>query len=184
MFDTIKSLFEPGGFLSGQQMSAYLGTGGIFVVPIIAVALILWFVVPLRALGLWRGLAPFMTQTVGDKLTAQLVMADAEREMSKYARTVRVLVAVAPLLGLLGTVHGMIAMFSALDQSSAGGMDGGISGGISQALVTTQLGLMVAIPGIIAGRLLDRRHKRLFNELEQYLERGLHETTSINGVTQ
>ena len=57
------------------------------------------------------------------------------------------LTAVAPLLGLLGTVSGMIETFTAVSQIS-GTTGTEVAGGISQALVTTQFGLVVAVPGV------------------------------------
>ena len=63
--------------------------------------------------------------------------------------TLRVLTVVAPLLGLLGTVTGMIETFQMITLFGAG--DPRImAGGISEALVTTMLGLTVAIPGSVA----------------------------------
>jgi len=76
-------------------------------------------------------------------------------------------VTVAPLIGLLGTVAGMIETFDSLADMSLFSQSGGIAGGISQALFSTQLGLCVAIPGVIVGRLLDRRQRRLEEELDQ-----------------
>ena len=67
---------------------------------------------------------------------------------------IRALVAAAPLLGLLGTVSGMISSFDAL-------VDGGrlqeIGRGISHALRTTQYGLTLAIPGLLLERIISRR---------------------------
>lgn len=57
------------------------------------------------------------------------------------------LTAVAPLLGLLGTVRGMIATFAAVSQV-AGDTGTDVASGISQALITTQFGLVVALPGV------------------------------------
>lgn len=77
------------------------------------------------------------------------------------------IVAVAPLAGLLGTVVGMIETFDSLGEMALFTQSGGIAGGISQALFTTQMGLSVAVPGLIVGRTLDRRERRLRDELEQ-----------------
>jgi len=65
------------------------------------------------------------------------------------------LTAVAPLLGLLGTVVGMIQTFDAV---AAGGGDTGtrVAAGISQALITTQFGLVVAVPGVFGLSRLQR----------------------------
>lgn len=90
------------------------------------------------------------------------------KDMSKYSRLIMSIVAAAPLTGLLGTVSGMIETFDSLMDAnlfSQGG--GGIAGGISQALFTTQMGLVVAIPGLLFGRALDRRQQRIERELDQ-----------------
>jgi biopolymer transport protein ExbB len=77
------------------------------------------------------------------------------------------IVTVAPLVGLLGTVAGMIETFDSLGDMTLFSQTGGIAGGISQALFSTQMGLCVAIPGVIIGRLLDRRQRQFEEELDQ-----------------
>lgn len=72
----------------------------------------------------------------------------------------------APLLGLLGTVTGMIVTFQAITQSG-GGDSRLMADGISQALVTTVLGLVVAIPLLFLHSLLASRSKGLIQILEQ-----------------
>jgi len=89
------------------------------------------------------------------------------KALKQYSRMVMTLVAIAPLIGLLGTVIGMIETFDSLASASLFSQSGGIAGGISQALFTTQLGLVVAVPGVIVGRLLDRRGNTMALELEQ-----------------
>jgi biopolymer transport protein ExbB len=74
---------------------------------------------------------------------------------------------VAPLLGLLGTVIGMIETFDSLGDMSLFSQSGGIAGGISQALFTTQMGLAVSIPGLIVNGILSRRQKDIELELAQ-----------------
>ena len=86
----------------------------------------------------------------------------------KRGRTVIMgIVTVAPLVGLLGTVAGMIETFDSLGDMTLFSQTGGIAGGISQALFSTQMGLCVAIPGVIVGRLLDRRQRQFEEELDQ-----------------
>ena len=91
--------------------------------------------------------------------------ADLEKEMGKYSVMVQSIVVVAPLAGLLGTVTGMIETFDALGEMSLFSQSGGIAGGISQALISTQMGLAVAIPGLVVGRVLTRRQKNLESEM-------------------
>jgi biopolymer transport protein ExbB len=87
--------------------------------------------------------------------------------IKRYKTTIKTIVIVAPLIGLLGTVSGMIETFDSLASAELFSQSGGIAGGISQALFTTQLGLVVAVPGLILGRMLDKRASSMELELEQ-----------------
>lgn len=93
--------------------------------------------------------------------------ADLERTTRRYHSLILTIVAVAPLMGLLGTVVGMIETFDSLGDMSLFAQSGGIAGGISQALFTTQMGLAVAIPGLIIGGMLDRKASVIRHELAQ-----------------
>lgn len=73
--------------------------------------------------------------------------------VERFGSAILVIAAVAPLLGLLGTVTGMIATFDIITEFGTGDPRM-LSGGISAALVTTQFGLIVAIPSLLAGNLL------------------------------
>ena len=95
---------------------------------------------------------------------------DIADELKIGRSIIRGIVSVAPLAGLLGTVIGMIETFDSLGEMALFTQGGGIAGGISQALFTTQMGLAVAVPGIVIGRFLDRRQLRFENELEQMKE--------------
>ena len=90
--------------------------------------------------------------------------------MGRFRDLVRTIVIIAPLAGLLGTVTGMIEMFDSLGNQTFYSQTGGIANGISQALFTTQFGLCVAVPGMIIGRLLDRKEDRMQEELFQIRE--------------
>lgn len=78
--------------------------------------------------------------------------------------------AVAPLLGLLGTVTGMIKTFQVISLYGAGDARA-LSGGISEALVTTEFGLVVAIPALLAHAWLNRRARRIAIETTVLAER-------------
>jgi biopolymer transport protein ExbB len=93
--------------------------------------------------------------------------AQLERELDSGRVAIRSMVSAAPLTGLLGTVIGMIETFDSIGEMTLFAQSGGIAGGISQALFTTQMGLAVAVPGIVLGRILDRRQSRVEQELEQ-----------------
>jgi biopolymer transport protein ExbB len=74
---------------------------------------------------------------------------------------------ISPLIGLLGTITGMIVAFESIASSGAGDPKV-VAGGISQALVTTATGLVVAIPSIISYRYLARKADRSLELLEVY----------------
>ena len=71
-----------------------------------------------------------------------------------------ILVTVAPLMGLLGTVMGMLTTFKGLAMSSGQIIDV-VAQGISEALITTQTGLIIAIPGYILVYMLNRRRQEM-----------------------
>lgn len=90
--------------------------------------------------------------------------------MHKGLRTLGIFAAVSPLLGLLGTVTGMIETFQSITLFGSG--DPRImSGGISEALVTTELGLIVAIPALLVHSFLTGRANRLVEVLEHHSTR-------------
>ncbi|RKZ47908.1 MAG: energy transducer TonB [Gammaproteobacteria bacterium] len=78
----------------------------------------------------------------------------------------KIIAMVAPLLGLLGTVTGMIIVFQAITIYGAGDPKA-MAGGISSALVTTVLGLMVAIPTLLLHTMLNGKAKKLLHILEE-----------------
>ena len=88
-------------------------------------------------------------------------------DIGKYSTMVKTIIVLAPLIGLLGTVIGMIETFDALQSSSMFSQGDSIAGGISKALFTTELGLVVAVPGLILGRILDKKEERFELEFEQ-----------------
>jgi biopolymer transport protein ExbB len=94
-------------------------------------------------------------------------LAEESSLLSRGLPTVAVLAAVSPLLGLLGTVTGMIETFQQITLFGTGDPKM-MSGGISQALVTTQLGLSVAIPLVLFHSLLTGRANRLVEKLGKY----------------
>jgi biopolymer transport protein ExbB len=84
-------------------------------------------------------------------------LAPFERDL----RVMRICVTVSPLLGLLGTVTGMLATFTALASGSGGEKTMAlVAKGISEALITTETGLVIALPGIFFLYQLVRKHER------------------------
>ncbi|MGH8284504.1 MAG: MotA/TolQ/ExbB proton channel family protein [Steroidobacteraceae bacterium] len=87
-------------------------------------------------------------------------------ELERFLNTLGTIAGVSPLLGLLGTVTGIIKAFNAIQ---AGGMGDprALSGGIAEALITTAAGLMVAIPALIAYRYLRGKVDRIVIAMEK-----------------
>ncbi len=80
--------------------------------------------------------------------------------IDRRTRFIGTLVAAAPLLGLLGTVMGMLQTFLGISTSGGGETAGVVAAGISEALVTTQTGLTIALPGLFIVMVIQRqRHK-------------------------
>lgn len=85
--------------------------------------------------------------------------------LESWLSAIAMTASVAPLLGLLGTVSGMITTFKDMTLSGAGDASS-VSAGISVALVTTQMGLVVAVPALLAHALMSRKVKSYFSQLE------------------
>jgi len=120
------------------------------------------------------GAVPRIARHVLTRMQAGLGFHEAFRqcragEMGQYQHAFYVmgaLVAAAPLLGLLGTVFGMIETFHGVALRSGQTADL-VAGGISQALITTQVGLVAALPGTFGLAHLHRLYQRLTNEIDR-----------------
>ncbi len=87
-------------------------------------------------------------------------------ELERYSGVVGVVASIAPLLGLLGTVWGMILTFDVIQQQGVGVVSS-LAGGISAALVTTFAGLSVGIPAVVGHTYLLHRVDDLVLDLEE-----------------
>jgi biopolymer transport protein ExbB len=108
-------------------------------------------------------------------------------DLERYLSPLGTIAAISPLLGLLGTVSGMIRSFTAITAEGVGNPTV-LAGGISEALVTTAAGLTVAIPALIAYRHLRGRVDGLVVKIEKesnrFIEALLHQQrTGVFGVT-
>ena len=87
-------------------------------------------------------------------------------ELERFLNALGTIAAISPLLGLLGTVTGMVSAFEAITAQGVGGARV-LSGGIGEALITTEAGLIVAIPALIGYRYLRGRVDMLVVEMEK-----------------
>jgi len=103
-----------------------------------------------------------------EDLESQLedILAKATPPLEKNLSTIKLLAAVAPLLGLLGTVIGMIETFQSITLFGTGDPKL-MAGGISQALVTTMLGLIAAVPLLFVHNILDSRSRSISQIYEE-----------------
>lgn len=190
------------------DLRGYIQDGGFVMPPLVAATVVLWYGLGYRLFALrrggrgdvsrllsagalpgrgvlgaaWRAVQPALGRRAPTPEDLEAAIDEqlypVRRGLGRFRVLVRSVVIVAPLAGLLGTVAGMIETFDGLGQGALFAATGGVAGGISQALLTTQMGLVVAVPGVIAGRLLDRRQYALEGDLDQLREalvaRGEH----------
>jgi biopolymer transport protein ExbB len=104
-------------------------------------------------------LAAGLFNSLHDRKVIKDCMEEAGRkvahDLERYLNALGTIAAVGPLLGLLGTVFGMIEIFSSLMKTGAGD-PASLAGGISVALITTAAGLTVAIPSLVFHRYFER----------------------------
>ncbi len=117
---------------------------------------ILW--VALKNRGVSRGVLKEILEEIGRQEVAYL---------DRYINLLGVIASVAPLLGLLGTVIGMIEVFDQISLVGVGKADV-LAGGIAKALNTTVAGLCVAIPSLVAYRIFESRVNNFVVEIEHH----------------
>ena len=131
-----------------------------------AMSRILW--VALNNRGVKRAVMKEILEEIGRQEVAHL---------ERFVGILGVVAAVSPLLGLLGTVIGMIEVFQVISIEGVGKADI-LAGGISKALNTTAAGLSVAIPALVAYRIFESRINSFVIEIEQH---ALHFVEMLKG---
>jgi biopolymer transport protein ExbB len=109
----------------------------------------------------------FAIKSLGDGRSGAALMTELTRrgneefaQMSRHIRLLELIAMISPLLGLLGTVLGMIQSFQELELAEGAANASLLAGGIWQALLTTAAGLLVAIPAAVGATLLSARAER------------------------
>lgn len=100
----------------------------------------------------------------------QGMIAESSASLKQYLMSIRTLIAALPMLGLLGTVDGMIQTFDVLTVFGTGNARG-MAGGISVALITTMGGLLAALSGMYFSTQLEQRVLRAEDTLADVLRR-------------
>jgi biopolymer transport protein ExbB len=191
------------------RLENYVAMGGVVMMPLAVVCLLLWALIANRMLFFRRlqrrNMTPrtawehirrarmpdprqyggAVTMIAADFLCRILdeTIRNLNRRLTAYLPVIGVLAAVAPLLGLLGTVTGMMATFDVLAVFGTGNARA-MANGISEALITTQTGLLIAIPGFYMQGFLDRRARSLQQRITAagcYLRRRLRRHAAMTG---
>ena len=102
------------------------------------------------------------------------------KRLERYLVALETVAAASPLLGLLGTVFGMIKVFSVISIAGVG-QAGLLSGGIAEALITTAFGLSIGIPALIAYNFFDSRVENLVIKIESYAHLLLKRLAAMEG---
>ncbi len=133
----------------------------------------------------WKELFDIILQTksTNNQVFLSKMIMSRFKVLEYHTTTILVLSAIAPLLGLLGTVSGMIYTFDVIREFGTGNPQA-LAHGISEALITTQTGLVIAIPGMFMGTFIKRRVNQFKTRLEQLsitLKTGLTENNIYGG---
>ena len=99
-----------------------------------------------------------------DRLASRLIRSEVA-ELSRYVTGLGTIGSVAPFIGLFGTVVGIIHAFKAISENAGGG-PGVVANGIAEALITTALGLFVAIPAVVAYNMFTRKIEQINEDME------------------
>ncbi len=121
------------------------------------------------------GMSALQKGLKGPALTTELLRRGNEEfaRMNTMIRLLELIAMISPLLGLLGTVLGMIQSFQALEMAQGAANASVLAGGIWQALLTTAVGLLVAIPAAVGATLLSARAESAAQMIENSVGRLL-----------
>lgn len=179
---------------SKLSISEQIKKGGVWIYPILILGVLSAMVAIIKSVFLLR-----ISTRIADidknnlqypyaEIYTAIISADAEQnkedvafvaisnivaKLTKGLSVLSITSAVAPLFGLLGTVSGIIKTFA--DLASASAQTRQISNGIAEALITTEYGLIVAIPALIIGALLSRRVKAIQACLSEFATKCISE---------
>jgi biopolymer transport protein ExbB len=159
-----------------------LESGGLVLWAILIASTVMWtmiieryfFVYFIHPTHIKRALATWQERSDRQSWYAQKIrqgmIAESSVSLKQYLMSIRTLIAALPMLGLLGTVDGMIQTFDVLTVFGTGNARG-MAGGISVALITTMGGLLAALSGMYFSTQLEQRVRRAEDTLADVLRR-------------
>ena len=163
-----------------EQLQQFFDVGGLALWGILLATIVMWALIVERYLFLWTSypaqvqmlLARWQARDERRSWNARQLrrvdIAEASYQLRRSLRLIRTLTAILPILGLLGTVNGMIYTFAVMQLFGTGNANG-LASGISEALITTMAGLVCALPGLYFGTSLDRRAEVEIHKLTDLL---------------
>ena len=164
------------------RLGAFLSQGGQVLWLILGLSLVLWLILfgcrrkLVAAEASWRiatatpTIAWMQTTSKGRARLIAGALIRVEQTVSADLHWAKVLVGILPLLGLLGTVAGMIESFETLSAQGQNDQQT-LTGGISAALLTTLAGLVCALPGLVAVHRIEQRSMHLVDQVRARLRR-------------
>lgn len=153
-----------------QSISQFLNAGGVVLTAIAVLLLVMWTLAFERWMFLTRHVRTEVDQFVAQwqqreerNSTRSMQIREAwlsqlSLRVNQYLGIIQALAAIAPLLGLLGTVTGMIGVFDALSfgADGGGGSSRAMAAGVSRATIPTMAGMVAALSGLLVHRFLSR----------------------------
>ncbi len=164
-----------------ETIAGYLNMGGPVVVALLASTFLMWMLISERILyftfavtkiieekqGLWGGRSDRGSWEA--HAYRERLISEARVENERFLGSIRSLIVITPLLGLLGTVTGMIEVFQVITDTGSSNARL-MASGISRATIPTMTGLAVSLTGVFAINYLDGKHEKTITALGQSLE--------------
>lgn len=163
-----------------ETLAGYLNMGGPVVVALLASTFLMWMLISERILYFTFAVAKIIEEKQGlwgqrtDRGSweahayRERLISEARVENERFLGSIRSLIVITPLLGLLGTVTGMIEVFQVITDTGSSNARL-MASGISRATIPTMTGLAVSLTGVFAINYLDRKHEKTIATLSQGL---------------
>lgn len=164
----------------GETFVSFIDQGGDVLLVILPTTFALWYLITERQYFFWRVQARLHDQVLNKWLRRSDRQSWYARQIRRYwlsavgirceanLNAIKTIVVIAPLLGLLGTVTGMIEVFDAMAATSSSNARA-MAAGVSRATVPTMAGMVVSLSGILFSALLQQKSKRAQDRLASAL---------------
>lgn len=187
IFEFLRSPFTVTGAIQN-----FLHSGGPVLLVIFLTTLALWFLIaerfwffatqskPYRQQIIWRWTALPDHHSWAAHVIREKLLSEARIKFNRMLGVIRTLIHIAPLLGLLGTVSGMIEVFDVIAVNGSSNVRS-MASGISKCILSTMAGLVVAISGLYFINLLQRYSDRSIRQLSAQLQVEPHTPSNSTG---